>query len=249
MTQTRLVLPDLHIPYHDKAALKKWLWHASELKPDGVDIIGDLIDCYSLSRFNKNPERKALLQDELDKAKGFLLELRQTVGKNCDIRYSEGNHEERLRRILWSTARELAGLRGLSVPELLDLSKLGIRWYRMGAPYTIGDLTFMHGDTVRKHSGATARTTSDKVGGSIVLGHCHRMGWSPTTTWSIPRNAWEVGHLADYRQLEYVSGVPNWQSGWAVVSIGRGWHDVQFVRVIRRPGRHGTSFIYQGKEL
>lgn len=249
MSQVRLVLPDLHVPYEDKHCTQRWLQHAAELRPDGVDIIGDLIDAYSLSRFDKNPGRKENLQDELDQAKQFLGLLRKTVGPKCDIRYSEGNHEQRLTRLLWSNCRALSGLRNLSMPDLLGLSDLGIRWYPMGAPYRIGSLTFMHGDTIRKHGGATARTTSDKVGGSVILGHCHRMGWCPTTSWMGTRDAYEVGHLADYRQLEYVSGVPQWQQGWAVATIGKGWHDIQFVRVIRKPGRHGTKFIYKGEEL
>lgn len=249
MPQTRIVLPDLHIPYNDKHCTDKWLDHAESLQPDGVDIIGDLIDCYSLSRFDKNPVRRGSLQDELDQAHEFLVELRTRVGKKCNIRYSEGNHEQRLTRLLWSDCKAFAGLRNLSMPDLLGLNDLGIRWYPMGSPYRIGTLTFMHGDTIRKHGGSTARTTSDKVGSSVILGHCHRMGWCPTTSWSGVRDAYEVGHLSDYRQLEYVQGVPQWQAGWATVTIGEGWHDVQFVRVVRKPGRHGTKFIYKGEEL
>ena len=251
-TQTRLILPDLHIPFHDKACVRKWLWHAEQLKPDAVDVIGDLIDAYPLSSFDQNPERRASLQSELDAAADFLVELRSRIPATSPIHYSEGNHEQRLRRLLWSKCSAFAGLRGLTIPELLseagaNFKDLQITWHPWGKPYRVGPLYIIHGKKLRKHSGGSARTTSDSAEGSVLLGHCHRMGWSPTTSWSGVRDAWEVGHLADESKLDWVDSPQQWQKGWAVLHVNKSWADVSFVRVL--PSPRGRRFIYQGGEL
>lgn len=245
----RIVLPDVHIPFQDKTVVNAWLTHAQQLKPDAVDIIGDVIDAYPLSDFNKNPERKHSVQREIDDAVRLLDDIRSAVGNKTEIHYSEGNHEERLRRLLWGRCSALAGIRNLTMPELMGLEKRKIQWHSEGKPYCVNGIWFLHGEIIRKHSGATARATADRVDGGVIMGHSHRMGWCPTTSALRCRDAWEVGHVSDFRKLEYVSGVPQWQQGWAVVHFGHGWTDVSFVRVYRRPGRHGTSFVYQGKEL
>lgn len=245
------MLSDCHIPFHDRHVVDRWLQHANTLKPDAIDIIGDTIDAYPLSRFDKNPERRATLQDELDQCSVLLDGIRAAVHKGTEIHYTEGNHEQRLRRLLWGKCSEFAGIRNLTMPELLQLPKRGVVWHSIDEPYQLpGSTTWVtHGDIVRKHSGATARAKSDRIESSVICGHSHRMGWCPTTSWTGCRDAWEVGHVCDPRKLEYVSGPPQWQQGWAVVYVGNGWTDVSFVRVVRKPGRHGTDFVFQGKSL
>lgn len=245
---TRIVLPDIHFPFQDKKLLRVWLKHVKTLKPDGIDIIGDLLDCYSLSRFDKNPARKSSLQGELDEALMFLITVRSIAGRGCDIRYSEGNHEDRLRKILWGKISGLANIRNLTIPELLGLKKLGIHWHSTQNPYKIRDLWYTHGDLLRKHAGMSARAKSDAIHGSVVLGHCHRMGWSPYTSWNGREDAYEVGHLSDYTQLDYVRSAPNWQQGWAVVEfLEGGGHCVSFATV-HKQGRN-RRVVYKGKVI
>jgi len=121
---TRLVLPDVHIPFADENLLGSWMESISIFKPDGIDIIGDLMDCYTLSRFDKNPARKVNLQEEITDTRRFLGNVRCLAGRGCDIRYSEGNHEDRMRKMLWRKVPELADLQNLTIPELLGLKKL-----------------------------------------------------------------------------------------------------------------------------
>lgn len=245
---TRIVLPDVHIPFHDKTLLGIWLHHVETLKPDGIDIIGDFIDCYSLSKFDKNPSRKDNLQYELDLAHDFLKLMRHVAGRGCEIEYSEGNHEDRDRKILWSKIPGLATLRNLTVPELLGLKKLGITWHSIQNPYKIRDLWYTHGDVLRHSAGMSARAMSDKIHGSVIMGHCHRMGWSPHTTWNGREDAYEVGHLTDYTQLDYVRSVPNWQQGWAVVEfLEGGGHVVSFVTVHQQDKKRRV--VYKGKVI
>ncbi len=245
---TRIVLPDVHFPFQDNKLLKVWLEHVDELKPDGIDIIGDLLDCYSLSRFDKNPARKAVLQDELDFAHRFLISMKELAGRGCDIRYSEGNHEDRLRKMLWGKVPELAKLRNLTIPDLLGLKKLGIAWHSTQNPYKIRDLWFTHGDLLRKHAGMSARAKADAIHGSVMIGHCHRMGWSPGTVWDGREDAYECGHLSDYTQLDYVRSAPNWQQGWAVVEFLEGGGHVVSFATVHKQGRKRVV-VYKGEVI
>lgn len=238
---TRLVLPDIHFPFQDQPLLDAWLSYLKVLKPDGIDIIGDVLDCYTCSRFDKNPSRKENIQDELDMAYNFLCDLVNMAPEGCDIRYSEGNHEARFRKLLWSKAPVLASLRGLSIPHLLELKKLGIKYYSPETPYRIKDLWYLHGDLARKSNwamtagGMGAKAVVGRVGGNVIMGHTHQMGHISFRSWEGLREGYEVGCLCRMN-LEYIVGVPQWQQGWAVVRFPKGGgHQVELIRVLDRP--------------
>lgn len=231
--QRRIILPDLHIPFHDKKLLDCWLDRVGSIGWDGVDIIGDFLDCYTLSRFDTNPLRKNTLQKEVDEGHEILLNIRSYLPK-ADIKYSEGNHEDRLRKTLWGKSSPLAHLRNLTIPDLLGLKDLGITWHSAQDPYKIDYLWYTHGDLLRKHAGISARAKSEAIHGSVIIGHSHRMGWSPLTTWNGTHDAYEVGHMADPKQLDYVRTCFNWQPGWAEVTFQSGVHHVDFYRVVDR---------------
>jgi hypothetical protein len=225
-----------------------WLDFCRDFKPDAVDIIGDMIDCYSLSRFDKNPERKKLLADEVSEGVGLLAEIRKAAPK-AEIHYSEGNHEERLTRTLWSKAPGLAGLRGLTVPALLELDRFKIQWHPAGSRgYRHGPLWFTHGNVIRKHAGSSGRAMSDKINGSVIMGHSHRMGFCPHTVWDTEHAAWEAGHLCDVDEAEYAKG-PNWQAGWLTVEFPTpGLFDVSMARCVC--DKRGTyQVLYKGEIL
>ncbi len=233
MPHSRIVLPDLHMPFHDKRLLQCWLDRLGSRIWDGVDIIGDMIDCYTLSRFDTNPMRKDNFQQEVDEAHELLREVR-SERPDADIRYSEGNHEDRLRKILWGKAAALAHIRNLTIPHLLGLKDLDIKWHSTQNPYKIRGLWFTHGDLLRKHAGMSARAKSEAIHGPVIIGHTHRQGWSPQTTWEGVDDAYEVGHMADPTQLDYVRTMFNWQSGWAEVFFKGNIHWVDFYRVVDR---------------
>ncbi len=247
-TTRRIVLPDLHCPFHDQKLLDCWFERLATNWFDGVDIIGDFLDCYTLSRFDTNPQRKVNFQVEVDMGRTILEEIRALAdmgfrsanrsnpGTKPDIRYSEGNHEDRLRKILWGNCKALAGLRDLTIPEILGLKDLGIKWHSVENPYKIGDLWYTHGDLLRSNAGVSARAKSDVMGGAVMIGHCHRMGWCPRTTSSGTHDAYECGHMADKAQLDYARAINNWQLGWAEVTFhsDRNTHHVDFFKVVDR---------------
>lgn len=250
----RICLSDCHFPFQDKPLVDLWLKFVKDQKPDGIDIMGDLIDCYPLSRFDKNPLRRHNIQEELGMARDFLKCLVKAAPKKCDIRYSEGNHENRLQRVLWGRAKELAPLHMLSIPELLSLQGVfNIKYYPPETPYRIGPLWYIHGDLARKSNwamtcgGMGAKAVSQRVAGNVIMGHTHQMGYISFRGWEGLREGFEVGCMCRFN-LEYIVGTPQWQSGWAVVDFPTpGTFDVSFVRVLEEKRRR--KVIYRGEVI
>lgn len=231
----RLVLSDVHIPGQDDALMDVWLDRLASFDWDGVDIIGDVIDCYALSRFDKNPRRKFTIQDEIDIARSFLERMREAAGPKCDIRYTEGNHEARLTRVLWSTAKPFAHLRNMNIPGLMGLKDLNIKYYSPERPYRIGDLWYMHGDLARKsnwsmtHGGTGAAACVKRVSGSVMMGHTHQMGLACFRNWHGLVEGYECGCMCNFDQ-EYIVGFPQWQQGWCEVTFEGPTYRVDFIR-------------------
>jgi predicted phosphodiesterase len=233
VNETILVIPDLHFPYEVRRAVQSCVRFGEQLKPDRVVLIGDVVDFYAVSRFDKNPLRKERLKDELHSAKEFFDYMQSTIPGKPKYDMLEGNHEDRLRKYLWRNAPEIADLGGTSVPELLGLASRGITWHPGTSPLHLGPLTLMHGNRIRKLGGATAKAISDEREQTIICGHSHRQGWVPHTSAAGLRGGYEMGCLCDYRKLDYVDSVPNWQLGWGVVTLlGRNAYNVEFARVL-----------------
>ena len=147
---TQVIMGDIHAPYQDDRAVAVLLEILSDAQPDSVVNLGDMVDCYTLSDFMRDPNRKESLQDEIDIARGINLMLRQAV-PNADIEQFEGNHEERLRRALWRAEKTQAVVfqltnvkRELTWPKLLDLDGVGIKWNPTGTIKEIAPNFYAH---------------------------------------------------------------------------------------------------------
>lgn len=246
-----LVLPDVHVPFQDDPAVAAWLRFSEGYKPDVIHVIGDVLDCYTLSRFDKNPARKSSIQDEADAASILLTEVRR-LNPNAAIHFSEGNHEARLRTTLWGPSKVLAPIRGLTIPALLDLPALGIKWHPSSVPYLVhGNLWCTHGDIARKsnwsmtHGGAGASAVMRRIGGSVIMGHTHSMGMSFFRHWDRPIEGYECGSICRF-DMEYLVALPAWHTGWATIdTFPGGIFQVEFVRVVDGPGKH-RSVLWRG---
>lgn len=221
MSKKTVFISDIHAPYYDYSAISALQSFIKEYNPDCVIFIGDVVDFYSVSRYEKDPTRTEHLQDEIDSAVGVIDSIKQNSKKVKEWHFIAGNHEDRLQKFLWSKAPELADLKHLNVPSLLQLHSLGIKYHDSGRMKYEG-LVVKHGDVVRKYSGYTARAEIEKVGMSGVSGHTHRLSYYNQTN-EAGRYQWmEIGHLASEKQ-EYMRGqTPNWQQGFGVgYTIGR----------------------------
>lgn len=212
-----IVISDLHIPYQDKRACNKVLKFIEYFKPDKIFINGDLIDCMDISSFDKPLERHKDLSEEIEEAKDFLMKLRFSNLKSSII-YIFGNHEFRLDKYLAKNARELYGLKGLTLEEQLDLKTLDITPYNNHTKenfYQYGKLLIGHWNKVCKYGGFTAKNLLEDKGMSIIQAHTHRLGSSYKRDFDGQKGGWEGGCLCDL-DPNYCNR-PNWQLGFITI--------------------------------
>ena len=226
---TVAIASDIHFPFEDKAAVDIFLQAMEDLQPDAIVLLGDIADCYSVSKYTKNPLREFNLKFEIDCTKKFFEKLRDRV-KYSKIYLLRGNHEDRHNKYLSNIAPDLACLEELKLENLFELERYDIEY--VPGTLKIGDLVYTHGTRVSKHSGYTAKNNLDSMGISLITGHIHRAGLHCRTTWEKEYIAIENPTLAS-RDQSYLGGdVPNWQLGWTVVNYNSDlfWPEIVLIR-------------------
>jgi len=138
-----LILGDIHAPYHVKEALITALKYGKQDKVDTVILNGDIIDFYTLSRFEKDPRARDI-KYEVDTVKSILRIIRSNF-PDAKILFKSGNHDIRLERYLKVKAPELLGLEILNIRQLLELDKYGIECIPDKNIIKIGLLNLVHG--------------------------------------------------------------------------------------------------------
>jgi predicted phosphodiesterase len=226
---TALLYGDTHFPFEDKKALAVVQAIAVDAKPDVIVHVGDGLDCYKLSsKFDPNPERLHTAQDEIDAYRVHLEQMAQLCPEAR--RYVlEGNHEDRMRRLLWSLpwdVQQLTSLRKvrevLQWPALLDLGTIGFTWIPLKEQTRTAILPkfiVKHGVKVSVDSAMSARREMKTHSYSGASGHTHRKGIFYQSKGGIDRGnyVWlELGCTCDLNP-EYAKDPPNWQSGCAVI--------------------------------
>lgn len=175
---------------------------------------GDLVDFKIISRFLSDPRKTASVADELNMARDFFTRVRKKAPK-ARIIFKEGNHEERWDNYLKSKARELLGIKELTLEELFHCKKNKVEYYTANTTLKIGNLQITHGWYERTQAGYSAMGSlldTDDVCG--ISGHTHKLAKvSRGNRWWI-----EAGHLGqrDPDIWEYLKDKPaNWQQGFA----------------------------------
>jgi metallophosphoesterase superfamily enzyme len=232
-TRTYVILSDLQIPFEDTKAVELALDFIADIKPHGVVLNGDVVDCYSLSDFDKDPLQKTTLANEIEMAGRLMARLVKVPEKWWLL----GNHEDRLRRALWRNPA-FADIKELAFPQLFHLADYGFQSMDYGEVLKLGHLSVTHGDLVRAGSGATARAHLDRFGSSVLVGHTHRLAAVYRTNGTGVHGAYENGSLCS-QHPEYIKR-PDWQLGWSVVHVGKGGlFTVQQIAVLA-----GYQFFY-----
>ncbi len=259
-----VILSDIQIPFEDPAALDQALEVMDVVRPDLVVLNGDIVDCYQMSSFDKNPKHRKDIVSEGHNRTTTLLKSIEHVSHKV---WLGGNHEHRFRRLIWQEF-ERNGKLGAVANELLtamggneaDLAANPDRWFATlyGAEtygidyYPYGhrlylaedNLVVTHGKYVSRHSGQSAKRTLEWLGRSCIVGHTHRMGNHLVTQDGIMYGAWENGCLCQL-EPEY-DDTPNWQQGFSVVKVsGPEFHVIQ-VPIVRRGGK--PVAVYHGDE-
>lgn len=208
-------LSDIHVPYQDNHAVALALCVIRFVKPERVNVLGDLCDFYKLSRFDKDPDAFDL-QAELDDARSFFQYLRRV--HRGDVTFLPGNHELRLEKYLRRNP-ELHGLDALTLPNLLRLSEHNVRYCEHEVEIVPERLVAKHGDVVRKYAGYSAKAELERDGYwvSTITGHTHRLATVHSTYRGNAVIGVENACLCNL-EPEYVKN-PNWQHGISIVSV------------------------------
>ena len=168
---TALVVPDQHFPYNDKPYWKLLLEVANKGGFNTLIVMGDFVDFYRVSGYRKDPRHRMPFTQEVKTANLALDQLDKIPGIQRRI-FIEGNHENRLERLIFDKVPELVDF--VDFPSLLRLRE---RRYEI-VPYhqsiTVGKLILKHDITYTGRS--AVHRNLDAVGDNIGVGHTHHLG-------------------------------------------------------------------------
>ena len=225
-----LLLSDLHLPAQDTRALKLTLAVADWIRPDEIDLLGDISDFYGINGFGKDPGVKDMLLDEVDDIRSFLASVNSRY-KYAKKVYIEGNHENRLERYIQKNASALYGL--INVPELLKLKEMAYNFVPYGPDqkYRVGD-----SNLIARHENITggvhaAHATVTKAMCSVAFGHTHRVQEARIVTLGGEEYLGiNTGCLCDknHPYMQYVKNHHQWTLAFTIVYIlpnGKWFHN------------------------
>ena len=111
------VMNDIHLPYHDEAALTAAIEWGLSYKPNAIFLNGDVLDFHQLSYFEKDPMKK-IFAYELDVFGAFM----ETINNlfKVPIYFKFGNHEERYDKFLFQKAKELVGVEEFALESIIN---------------------------------------------------------------------------------------------------------------------------------
>lgn len=199
-----LVVSDIHFPFQDREALMTALTYG-----EGCDVIllnGDIMDCYSESKFTKNPLHR-MLKRELDLVRDFLEYLRSRFPK-ARIIYKFGNHDKRHQDYLFRNADALSDLDDLLLPSLLRFNLHKIEEVHHTQLIRCGSLNILHGHEYFGGAGTIniSRQMLLKTFDNIIVGHFHQ-----TNSYTIRKvngdllGAWATGCLCYSEDTEILT--------------------------------------------
>ena len=211
------VVGDVHAPFHDEKALRAAV---KEMRGVGIRLLllnGDILDMRGVSPFYREPDEVAVV-GEIEAGRKLLRWLRWQF-PDARVVYREGNHEFRLRRFIAEKAKELFGLPGTTLPELLGLGDLKIEWVQDKRVVYLGKLATIHGHEYRGGGGVSpARWLMLRAYTSAMCGHFHRASFHGTKGLNPkPIGIWSHG-CACYLHPAYAP-LNEWTHGFASVEL------------------------------
>jgi predicted phosphodiesterase len=221
-----IILPDIHLPYEDKAAVANILTMVNEVRPQRVVQVGDLLDMKAPARWSKGTAAEYCnsVREEADAGIEFWRTLRQAAGDDTELVWVAGNHEDRLKAYVNNYAPALRDIVP-DVAELMRLDDFNVKHPRVQPWRAAPGVSCIHGKLLATTAGMSARKEllRHNPDRGIIQGHTHRLGVIYETT-NRTRFALEAGWLGDIRRagsyLDY-PGVANWQSGFGYLDGGR----------------------------
>lgn len=205
-----LIVPDVHIPYHDVRAWDLMVKVAKDFEPSHIVVLGDFADFYAVSSFGKDPTRANQLDVEIAECNKALDQL-DLIGARHKY-FISGNHEQRLERYLQDKSPALFSM--LKVESLFKLKQRGWHFTPYREDVKIGKVYFTH--DVGQGGRTAAHKTMDTYQHSIITGHSHRMAYvvESNATGTSMLSA-QFGWLGDVKQCDYLHRIKA-QKDWAL---------------------------------
>jgi len=136
-------------------------------------------------KFFRTPEAALVTRPALFETAWWITQIR-LAAPHAEIIYLEGNHEKRIPKLIATYLPQAFDLTGvanvkwpvLSIPNLLDLDKLGVTWipgYPHNEYWVTDNFRLVHGETVRGKSGATSKAVVEERQYGEAFGHIHRV--------------------------------------------------------------------------
>lgn len=230
--QKVLILPDAHIPFHDKEALNLAVSYGKKLNPSVVLINGDWADNYSFSPHENDPSNRNFIE-EIKAVKQGLAWIEKTFPK-ARIIYKSGNHELWWDRRLWSKAPELVGLPTTTWEAQVKPDNSKIEFLHHLRAVNIGSLLVLHGHEYRfaiSNPVNPARGLFLRTKVTSLCSHFHqRSEHSERDGNGKLITTWSTGCLCQISP-DYASR-NNWSHGFAFVELNGKEFDVQNLRII-----------------
>lgn len=142
------IFSDVHVPYHRPDAVDACMTKFKKFKPDCILLNGDIADCFSISRWERDP-RARNFKEEVQLVVQFLKFVRSEFLK-ARIVYKLGNHEERWYSYLFLKAPELVGLEFTDFATLVHAADYGIEVIDQQRIVNLGKLPVLHGHELPK---------------------------------------------------------------------------------------------------
>lgn len=210
------ILSDVHIPYHSVHALTKAIEFCKKEKVDAVLLNGDILDCYQLSRFCKDPKKRHFAE-ELGVFKQFFDILEKEL--KCKIYFKLGNHSVRYQHFLFMKAKELIGIEEFEFENIIKARAKGIEIISDKTIVKINELNVIHGHEMGQslfNPVGAARALFLRGNASALQGHYHRSSeFSDTSMEGKVITTWSTGCLASLHP-EFLP-INKWNWGFAVV--------------------------------
>jgi Calcineurin-like phosphoesterase len=217
--KTYLIVPDLHYPYQCPLFVKLTFKLLKDIRFNGIVQLGDALDFWQLSTFDKDPARKNTIGDDIDEWNELLTKWASLLYRNSEIHLLCGNHEYRLDRYVSRHARELHEI----VPPMVALLRIKERnaagsvvfkWhpYNKWNSLMLGDCIFLHGFYFNQH---TAMTNLKKYRANTVSGHTHRVQFVTDGT----HYACSLGHGSDELKTAHQPTPTEWTQALGILTV------------------------------
>ena len=211
------ILSDIHFPYYDKEALNAAIAYLKKWKPDCILLNGDIIDCYAISSFIRDPRARSF-KYEIDMLRSFVIQLRD-IFKNARIVLKAGNHSERYEKLILQRVPELVDLELFTFENVISAKELGIDVVKNKRVIRAGKLNIIHGHELPHGIAAPvnpARGFFLKTKANVLGSHHHRTSehFEQDLNGQII-GAWSIGCLCELNP-QYMP-VNSWNHGMATV--------------------------------